>query len=141
MQDELGMSDEHYDVMMSKAAELCRLKNAAEKHTKIQEKQQLLERLRQIQELLDNCEILHSQGLLSMSCLIIVQKELNISLRVVQEQVANIQQRIDNLEGTVSSVNVEQDKEALTLVLNIVADGCSRQRHSLHGLSRHFTIQ
>lgn len=138
MQDELGMSDEHYDVMMSKAAELCRLKNAAEKRTKIQEKQQLLERLRQIQELLDNCEILHSQGLLSMSCLKIVQKELNISLRVVQEQVANIQQRIDNLEGT---VNVEQDKEALTLVLNIVADGCSRQRHSSHGLSRRFTTQ
>ena len=132
MQDELGFSDEQYAVMMSKAAELCRLRTAAEKRTKLQEKQVLLDRLRKIQEHLDNCEKLHSEGLLSMRCLHSVQKELNISLHVVQKQVANIQRQIDTL---VIEDTVEQDKETLSLVLKIVADGCWKKRHSLNELS------
>ena len=137
MQDELGLSDEHYDVMMSKAAELCRLKNAAEKRTKTQEKQALLDRLKHIQEHLDKCKKLHSQGLLSKSCLDSVQRELSTSLQAVQKQVDSIQQHIDSLVigETVSSVTVKQDKEVLNVVLNIVAEGCWRKRHSLRELS------
>lgn len=132
MQDELGFSDEHYDVMMSKAAELCRLKNAGENRTKTQEKQVLLDRLRQIQEHLDNCKKLHSQELLSMTSLLSVQRELHISLNVVQKQVAILQQHSDSL---VIEDTVEHDKEALKLVLKLVADGCWKKRHSLNELS------
>lgn len=132
MQDELGFSDEHYAVMMSKAAELCRLQTAAEKHIKTQEKQVLLDRLRQIQEHLDKCEKLHSQSLLSTRCLNSVQRELSTSLKDVQEQVTSIQQNIDSL---VIEDTAEQQKQILNRVLNIVADGCRKQRHSFNELS------
>lgn len=126
MQDELGFSNEHYAVMMRKAAELCSLRTAAEKHTKSKEKQVLLDRVKQIQEHLDKCKKLHCQSLLSTSCLNSVQRELSFSLRDFQKQAASIQQHMDCMN------TADQDEEVLSCVLNIVADGCRKQRHSFN---------
>ena len=125
MQDALGFFEGDYDLMMSKARNLCTSKIAAEQQTLTQENQVLLESSRQIQDHLDNCENIHTQGLLSTICFNGVRSELSTKLEVIRQQLVSTQLAIDSLKFEDPK---HVDTEALKCVLKIVAEGCVKHR-------------
>lgn len=121
--DAIGFCPGDYDRLFERAHVACISSNAAESAQRQTERQNLLQACERITDQVQNCIDMHKKALIGDPCFQTVHQGLTSELRVKQHKLAIIEQAI-----ATSTNPVGQYKEALMMVLKLVAEGCSRKR-------------